>query len=149
MNNDKNEWTFPLFSLLPEIIRLLPNYFLEEPEQNKSVFRFSHDWRNFMNTSKKQLGQWKKESQLIVLREPLVDNFYNSLPVRQQVLGYIEDPAKQLELEFNARNHHFNMGLGLIPFAPVRKRWILQLCAAWNTDLLMLKDVSITRVWHI
>jgi hypothetical protein len=123
MNNNsnykENESTFPLFSLLPEIIRSLPNYFLEEPEQNKSVFKFSHGWRNFMNTSKKQFGQWKKESQLIVLREPLVDSFYNSLQIRQQIFGYIEDPGKQLELEFNARYHHFNMGLGLIPFAPV------------------------------
>jgi hypothetical protein len=119
-NNKQNESTFPLFSLLPEIIRLLPNYFLEEPEQNKSVFKFSHDWRNFMNTSKKQLGQRKKESQIIVLREPLVDSFYTSFQTRKQVYGYIEDPRKQLELEFNANYYHMRMAMGLMPFGIVK-----------------------------
>jgi hypothetical protein len=54
-----------------------------------------------MNTSNGYFGKWKKESQLIVLRDPLTLLFYQSSKIREQVLNYIEHPRKQLDLCFN------------------------------------------------
>jgi hypothetical protein len=67
-------------ALLPgDILRLLlPNYFLPSEDQNKTIFCFSRDWRNFMNTQK-DFQIWKKLSQLIILKFPLADMFYDSL----------------------------------------------------------------------
>jgi hypothetical protein len=90
-----------LISLPSEIVRLLSQYFLNGKDQEKKVFQFCQDWRNFMNTSKSYFGKWKKESQLIVLQDPLALQFYQSSKIRQQVLSYIEHPRLQLDLCFN------------------------------------------------
>jgi hypothetical protein len=84
-----------------EILRLIANYFLKEEDQNKKVFFFCRDWRNFLNTKKTHFAGWKKESQLILLQCPGVEKFYSSPEIRNQILNYIEDPRKQLELNFN------------------------------------------------
>jgi hypothetical protein len=89
-------------SRLPvEIFRLIANYFLKKEDQNKRVFLFCRDWRNFLNTKKAYFGRWKKESQLVILQCPSVEKFYNSPEIRNQILSYIEDPRQQLELDFN------------------------------------------------
>jgi hypothetical protein len=90
-----------LISLPSEVIRLLSQYFLKVEDHEKNVFQFCHDWRNFMNTSKGYFEKWKKDSQLIVLQDPLALQFYQSSKIRQQVLSYIEHPRKQLDLCFN------------------------------------------------
>jgi hypothetical protein len=84
-----------------EVLRIIANYFLKEKDQDRQVFQFTHDWRNFMNAKKLYFEKWKKESQIIVLRHPLVEQFYQSVEVRQKVFQYIVDPRKQLELCFN------------------------------------------------
>jgi hypothetical protein len=84
-----------------EVLRIIANYFLSEKDQDRHVFQFTHDWRNFMNTKKLYFEKWKKESQIIVLRYPLVEQFYQSAEVQQKVFQYIIDPRKQLELFFN------------------------------------------------
>jgi hypothetical protein len=57
-----------LFSLPKELLYLVANYLLELDQQNKLIFEFSFDWRNFMNTSKELLGGWKKKTRKIVLK---------------------------------------------------------------------------------
>jgi hypothetical protein len=54
-----------------------------------------------MNTSKEIFGQWKKESQLVVLKFPQSEMFYNSQEFRERILHSIENPRLQLDLLFN------------------------------------------------
>jgi hypothetical protein len=91
-----------LNGLPPEILRFVANYLLKDQDDvEKNVFRFSRDWRNFMNTRKSFFSKWKRESQLITLSYPLVETFYHSPDIREKVLQYIEDPRTQLDLNFN------------------------------------------------
>jgi hypothetical protein len=85
-----------LHFLPPEIFRYLANYFLEKEDHDKNVFKFSHDWRNFMNTKKDSFEKWKKKSQLIILSSPLAEEFYESAEVRSQVVQYVENPRQQI-----------------------------------------------------
>jgi hypothetical protein len=90
-----------LIFLPRDILSFIANYFLVEEEQNKKIFPYSYDWRNFMNTSKHYFGQWKKESQLIVLSCPYVEGFYLSEEFQERILSTIENPRLQLDLIFN------------------------------------------------
>jgi hypothetical protein len=102
MNNKDKLSDNCLLTLLPrEILRFLANYFLANKDQDKPVFKFSHDWRNFMNTNKGYFGKWKKQSQLISIHFPLAETFYYSWEERHKVVGYIDNPRKQLELCFH------------------------------------------------
>jgi hypothetical protein len=47
-----------LIFLSRDIFGFVANYFLNDDEQNKIIFRFPYDWRNFMNTNK---GYWAME----------------------------------------------------------------------------------------
>jgi hypothetical protein len=94
-----------LHFLPPEILRYLANYFLEKEHHDKNVFKFSHDWRNFMNTKKDSFGKWKKESQLIILSSSLTKEFYESAEVRSQVFLYVENPREQIVLHCSPSDH--------------------------------------------
>jgi hypothetical protein len=100
-----------LFYLPAEIFRLVANTFLrgDETTQNAKVFKFCRDWRNFMNSQKEFLGEWKKENQLISLSSHLSKEFYRSLSSRKQVLGYVKYPEEQLELSIDFRSWEYNL----------------------------------------
>jgi hypothetical protein len=106
----------PINILPHELLRLIANYLLNVENQDKFVFQFSHDWRNFMNSKKAYFGRWKKESQLIVLDSPLVETFYSSSTVRERVLQYVENPVKQLELYFSSDDENRAVDLKLIDY---------------------------------
>jgi hypothetical protein len=53
-----------ILTLPLDLLRFLANYLVAVDGQNKSFFKFSSDWRRFMNTRKQGLGEWKKQSQL-------------------------------------------------------------------------------------
>jgi hypothetical protein len=81
-----------------DVLYLVANYLLANEEQNKQIFRFSADWRNFMNCSIAHFGEWKKQSQVVVLPTLYADKFRKSLKFRQRILQAIANPFLQLEL---------------------------------------------------
>jgi hypothetical protein len=84
-----------------DILAFIANYFLASEDQNKKIYVYRYDWRNFMNTSKELFGQWKKESQLIVLTFPQSETFYNSEEFRERIWKSMKNPRLQLDLIFN------------------------------------------------
>jgi hypothetical protein len=70
-------------------------------ERSRKIFRFSYDWRNFINTSKKNFGNWKKESQIIFLSYPYTRLFCNSPEFRQRIISAVESTRQQLELSYD------------------------------------------------
>jgi hypothetical protein len=89
----------PLIFLPRDILSFVANYFLTEAEQNKKVFKFPYDWRNFLNSSKEYL-----DSQLIVVSGSHAENFYYSLDFREKFYGLIENPRLRLDLIFRLDN---------------------------------------------
>jgi hypothetical protein len=89
----------PLISLPRDILSFVVNYFLDEENQNKSVFRYPRDWMNFMSSSKQYFGQWKRESQLITIPPPYPEQFYTSAEFRENILRLVENPGAQVQLE--------------------------------------------------
>jgi hypothetical protein len=90
-----------------DVLCLIANYFLkEENYRNKRVFPFSYDWRNFMNTNKRCFGEWKKESQRIVLSSFHAENFVKSSAFRERILQLIMNPRLQLDLTFECEVYY-------------------------------------------
>jgi hypothetical protein len=89
-------------SFLPtDVLRIVANYFLQEEDQNKGIFPFCRDWRNFMNSRKEDFSQWKKSSQLIRLKFPFAETFYRSWELQAKVFRCVENPREQVELHLN------------------------------------------------
>jgi hypothetical protein len=135
--------------LPPEILRFIANYLLKDQEDvNKKVFRFSRDWRNFMNTRKSFFSKWKKESQLITLSYPLVETYYHSPEVREKVLQYIEDPRTQLDLNFNYNYEDGERNVNLKDIEGTRRICISRAtvvpCPLFHVDELELVDCTLT-----
>jgi hypothetical protein len=94
-----------LFVSIPrDVLCLLSNYLLLSEEHNKQVFRFSSAWRNLLNTNKASFGEWKKQSQVVVLRFSYAEKFISSSQFRKRILRTIVDPLHQLELRFLPKN---------------------------------------------
>jgi hypothetical protein len=83
-----------------DLLYFLANYLLPVEEQQKQNFTYSFDLRNFVNTSQRQFGEWKKKTRVIVLKSDRAELFLNSSTFRNRVLSMIEDPLEQLELQF-------------------------------------------------
>jgi hypothetical protein len=83
-----------------QILYFIANYLLPSEEQNKLIFRLSFDWRNFLNTSKSCLGEWKKRSQLITLNTFYSQRFRECEKFRETIVRMIQNPLDQLELNF-------------------------------------------------
>jgi hypothetical protein len=87
--------------LLPDdILFFLANYLIPAEEQNKKIFSFSQDWRNFMNTSKEHFTTWKKQSQVISLNWNYADRFLRTSKIRERILSTINNSQTQLDLNF-------------------------------------------------
>jgi hypothetical protein len=93
-----------LFSLPQEVLYSCANYLLANDDQNKKVFHFSYDWRNFMNTNQEYLAEWKKESQIISLKGKFTERFQKSSAFRSSIIHRIQYPRLQLELSFDPSN---------------------------------------------
>jgi hypothetical protein len=83
------------------------NYLLPAKEQDKLIFRFSFDWRNFMNTSNSILVKWKRRSQLIVLNTFYSQRFRECEQFREIIVRMVHSPLDQLELNFQAPSLSF------------------------------------------
>jgi hypothetical protein len=86
-----------------DLLYLIADFLLAQQEQNKLVFRFSRDWRNFMNTSKQYFGEWKRKSQVVVLRTLYADMFLTYLKFRERILESMENSIEQLAVHFYNR----------------------------------------------
>jgi hypothetical protein len=87
------------FLFLPQdILCTVANYLLPISEQNKRLFHYSYDWRNFMNSSKEYFGKWKKESQIIVLTDSDAKRFRDLKGFRERIYRCVENPRFQLDI---------------------------------------------------
>jgi hypothetical protein len=102
-----------LICLPRDILGFVANYFLDEENQNKSVFRYPLDWMNFMSSSNEYFGQWKRESQLITIPLPYSELFYTSAEYREKIFRSVENPGAQVQLGFAYQN--WNRGKGVEP----------------------------------
>jgi hypothetical protein len=92
-----------IFSLPQDIFHDLADYLLEKDQQCKEVFQFSPDWRNFINTSNRHFGEWKKQSQLIALNSSvLVRKFEKSSIFRERIYSMVYNPLQQVELSYSS-----------------------------------------------
>jgi hypothetical protein len=87
-------------SIPHDLLFLVANYLLPKERQNKLIFRYSYDWRNFINTSKEYFREWKKQTQLIVLDPEYALKFIRSLDFSDGIIQLVEDSLHQLELRF-------------------------------------------------
>jgi hypothetical protein len=95
--------TSPLLSLPQDILCFVSNYLLPESEQNRRIFHFSCDWRNFLNSNKEYFGQWKKESQILVLTDSDAKSFRGLKGFREKVYECVENPRFQLDVVLEKR----------------------------------------------
>jgi hypothetical protein len=100
-----------IVSLPVHILSWVANYLLPVQEGNKRIFKFSTDWRNFMNTSQEYFGEWKKQCQLVVLQFAYAEKFRESESFRDRVLSVIRTPLEQLELHLISFFHTKNLDL--------------------------------------
>jgi hypothetical protein len=100
-----------IFALPRDVLRTVANYLLENEEQNKQIFSFNSEWRNFMNSSKEQFWEWKIQSQIVILRGIYAQQFSQSREFRERISQTIQKPEEQLKLAFrfirnsNLTNH--------------------------------------------
>jgi hypothetical protein len=91
-----------IFSLPKDILYFLGRYFsISKEEEEKGVFKFNSDWRNFLNTSKEYFGELKKHSRIVVLTGCYADKYLKSSQFRERILRTIINPLEQLELRCN------------------------------------------------
>jgi hypothetical protein len=116
-----------LIFLPKDVLCFVANYFLGKDDQNKKIFQFPIDWRNFLNASKEYFGQWKKETQIIVLSIPHAETFYKSQEFREVIFQLVETPQLQVELifdyeQFGGDSEEFKIVLKKLP--DVRKIYV-------------------------
>jgi hypothetical protein len=90
-----------LFFLPQDILRCFTNYLQPESSQNRRTFHYCYDWRNFLNTSKEYFGEWKKESQILVLPDLETKRYRDSAEFRQRINQCVENPRFQVDLAFD------------------------------------------------
>jgi Leucine-rich repeat (LRR) protein len=116
-------------SIPGDVLYLIANFLLVAKQQNKSIFQFSFDWRNFINARKESFGIWKKKSQLLVLKPAYAIAFVQYVKFRERILHLIEDPLEQIALRFFKENS---------------KAEPLQVGIFWGYRTLQISDCSIT-----
>jgi hypothetical protein len=89
-----------IFSLPTDIFYHVSNFLLPECRDNRHVFKFSADWRNFCNTSKNHFSRWKKQTQIINLKTLYSVKFSKSSKFRERIYGLVENGQEQLVLSF-------------------------------------------------
>jgi hypothetical protein len=89
-----------IFSLPADIFYHISNFLLLDGRDERQVFKFSNDWRNFCNTSKSLFSDWKKQTQIINLKPLYSDKFSRSSKFRERICGLVENAQEQLVLNF-------------------------------------------------
>jgi hypothetical protein len=130
-----------LFSFPQDIFYLFANYLLVEDDQNKKVFHFSYDWRNFMNTSKEYLTAWKKECQIITLTWKFAERFEKSSDFRSRILQTIQNPRLQLELSFVLPDDEFRHPVVNLSKVNGVRKLSLQECKLRKIELLDVEEL--------
>jgi hypothetical protein len=97
----KKKMSVSIVSLPLHLFYLFAKYLVKVEEQDKPIFRFSFDWRNFMNACKLYFEDWKRKTQLITLGSSFAKKFCKSAVFREILLRTIQNPLKQLELNFH------------------------------------------------
>jgi hypothetical protein len=103
-----------LIFLPRDILCFVANYFLKKENQNQKTFQFPIDWRNFLNASKGHFGQWKKETQIIVLCVPHVERFSTSPEFREIIFRLVANPRLQVDLIFDYENFDCRTGFEIV-----------------------------------
>jgi hypothetical protein len=96
--SENEKMTSYMVSLPRDLLFLIANYLLLKDQQNKLIFRYSFDWRNFINTSKEYFGEWKKQTQVIVLDSEYALKFLRLPEFSYRIIQLMEDSLHQLEL---------------------------------------------------
>jgi hypothetical protein len=89
---------YSLLQLPSELLRRLVVYLV--PGEEKKVFQYNTDWRNFMMTSKIHLQDWRKASRYFDLNEKLSAFFLASRDFRELISSRILFSRLQLSLTF-------------------------------------------------
>jgi hypothetical protein len=85
-----------IVSLPTDIFYHVFNFLLPESRDDRQVFKFSADWRNFGNASKNHFSYWKKQTQIINLKPLNSDKFSRSSKFRERIYGLVENAQEQL-----------------------------------------------------
>jgi hypothetical protein len=110
-SNNIDKMKADLISLPKELLYLVANYLLAVDQQNKMIYEFSFDWKNFMNTSKELFGEWKKQARKIVLKPTHASKYTELEQFRNRILPLIEVPSTQLELQIDSFHKDFDSKL--------------------------------------
>jgi hypothetical protein len=132
-----------LISFPQDIFYLFANYLLVEDDQNKKVFHFSYDWRNFMNTSKEYLAAWKRESQVITLTWKFAERYQKSADFRFRILQTIQNPRLQLELSFVLPDDEFRHPVVTLAKVNGVRKLSLQECKLRKIELLDVEELAL------
>jgi hypothetical protein len=90
-----------IVALPRELLLLIANYLLPKDQQNKLIFRYSYDWRNFLNASKEYFSERKKQTQLLVLDSEYTLKFIRSAGFSHRISQLMEDSRYRLVLKVN------------------------------------------------
>jgi hypothetical protein len=88
-----------LLNLSQEVWFLIANFFMTPEDQHQKKFKFSRDWRNFVNSNQRIFSVWKKATQIILLKNEYARLYMHSPSFRERINDSIDDPRNQLELE--------------------------------------------------
>jgi hypothetical protein len=92
--------TCHLLRLPQDVLSLLSNYLLPPEWQNKKIFEFSWDWRNFMNSNQEYFGEWKRESWFVRLSGACSKRFLTAA-FRNRVLQSVNNGSLQVGVRFH------------------------------------------------
>jgi hypothetical protein len=98
-----------IFALPTDILALVANFLLPENEQNKRIFKYSFDWRKFMNTNKEHLKEWKRRSNLIALTQVYSQKYRKISVFREIISQVIINPLEQLELKYDLNRSRISL----------------------------------------
>jgi hypothetical protein len=118
-----------VFSLPKDILLVLADYLLRKDQQRKCIFRFSTDWKNFINTNKRHFGNWKKQSKLVMLSDDLAEKFVKSSKFRERIYQMVDNPLQQVELLLYGHSYRPNSEPSLTNISvPVVKKVTAKYC---------------------
>jgi hypothetical protein len=95
---EKKPMIVSIDKLPTELFHVLATYLVVGNEYHTRFFRFSFDWRNFLNTHKKYFGELKMQHQILALNPDSSRKFNSCSYFRERILNLIEDPSEQLQL---------------------------------------------------
>jgi Leucine-rich repeat (LRR) protein len=135
-----------------DLLYFVANFLLAEPEQNKLIFKFSRNWRNFMNTSKQYFAGWKHHSQVVTLQGLYADIFFTYPRFRERISRSVKNLVEQLEIDYRWSSYEVNEKKQEIDLGNVKglKRLMIADCAVTNlpyvSEEILLRRCKISPV---